>query len=90
MTKTDRILSYLPSTFQVQPGSSPLKTVVGTFGKELQDAENALAAVMRAHWVDHADRAAPAIDDLARLAAPSRASMTMPITRSASSKRRSA
>lgn len=69
MTKTDRILGYLPSTFKAQNGTSPLKTVVGTFGQELQGAENALAAVMRAHWVDHADRAAPEIDDLARLAA---------------------
>jgi hypothetical protein len=72
-TKTERILSYLPGTFRTaaQPGAGPsaLRSVVDAFGRELLAAENNLAAVMRAHWVDHADRGADEIDDLARLAA---------------------
>ena len=36
---------------------------------ELIAAENSLAAVMAAHWVDHADRGAKRIDDLQRMAA---------------------
>src|SRR4029079_3018569 len=68
-TKTDRILGYLPGTFLAAADPSALRAVAGAAGGELQRAENSLAAVMRAHWVDHADRGAPAIDDLARLAA---------------------
>lgn len=68
-TKTDRILSYLPGTFKALPRPSALYALVDAFGSELQWAENSLAAIMSAHWVDHADRGADAIDDLARLAA---------------------
>jgi hypothetical protein len=68
-TKTERILGYLPGTFLAVADPSALRAVAGAAGDELQRAENSLAAVMRAHWVDHADRGAPAIDDLARLAA---------------------
>ena len=68
-TKTDRILSYLPSTFKALPRPSALYALVDAFGNELQWAENSLAAIMSAHWVDHADRGAETIDDLARLAA---------------------
>jgi hypothetical protein len=68
-TKTERILSYLPSTFKVSGTRSALKTVVDTFGRELLHGENSLAALMRAHWVDHADSGADKIDDLARIAA---------------------
>ena len=67
-TKTERILSYLPDTFKVSGTRSPLKTVVDTFGSELLHAENSLAALMRAHWVDHADNGVDKIDDLARIA----------------------
>ena len=55
-TKTDRILGYLPSTFVAQPRPNALYSVTDAFGGELQGAENGLAAVMQAHWVDHADR----------------------------------
>ena len=68
-TKTDRILSYLPGTFRAQPRPSALYALADAFGDELQAAENSLAALMSAHWVDHADRGAETIDDLARLAA---------------------
>lgn len=68
-TKTDRILSYLPSTFKALPRPSALYSLADAFGRELQWAENSLAAIMSAHWVDHADRGAETIDDLARLAA---------------------
>uniref|UniRef100_UPI0035ADF0E5 hypothetical protein n=1 Tax=Promineifilum sp. TaxID=2664178 RepID=UPI0035ADF0E5 len=67
--KTDRIVSYLPSTFQKQPRGETLHAVVDAYGRELQDAENSLAAVMQSHWVDYADRLQPRIDDLARIAA---------------------
>ena len=64
-TKTDRILSYLPGTFRALPRPTTLYAVVDAFGNELLLAENSLAAIMQAHWVDHADRGAEAIDDLA-------------------------
>ena len=68
-TKTDRILSYLPSTFRSDSRNSALFAVVDAFGKELLSAENSLAAIMSAHWVDHADRGAELIGDLARIGA---------------------
>ena len=68
-TKTDRILSYLPSTFRALPKPTALYSVVDAFGNELLQAENSLAALMLAHWVDHADKGAEQIDDLARIAA---------------------
>jgi len=68
-TKTDRILGHLPGTFRAVPPPTALHTLVDAFGSELQQAENSLAAVLAAHWVDHADRGMERIDDLARLAA---------------------
>lgn len=68
-TKTDRILNYLPRTFRALPRPTALYSVVDAFGSELLQGENSLAAVMQAHWVDHADRGAEVIDDLARIAA---------------------
>mgnify|MGYP001393673464 CR=1 FL=1 len=67
--KTDRIISYLPATFQKRPHGPTLHAVVDAFGRQLQDAENSLAAVMQAHWVDYADQLAQEIDDLVRIAA---------------------
>ncbi len=67
-TKTERIVGYLPLTFQAAAGRSALRAIAGAFGNELQSAENSLAALMRAHWVDHADKGAETIDDLARIA----------------------
>ena len=67
-TKTERILSYLPGTFRASPQRSALHALVDAFGTELLNAENSLAAIMQAHWVDHADRGADAIDDLAKIA----------------------
>ncbi len=68
-TKTDRILGYLPGTFRALPKPTALFSFADAFGSELQSAENSLAALMAAHWVDHADRNADEIDDLARMAA---------------------
>src|SRR5438093_570179 len=67
-TKTDRILSYLPGTFRALPKPTALYAVVDAFGGELLGAENSLAALMAAHWVDHADRGAELIDDLGGIA----------------------
>ncbi|HEV3469738.1 MAG TPA: hypothetical protein VG148_10485 [Pyrinomonadaceae bacterium] len=67
--KTDRILNYLPGTFRALPKPTALHSVADAFGHELLLAENSLAAVMLSHWVDHADRGAEFIDDLARIAA---------------------
>lgn len=67
--KTDRIISYLPGTFQKRPYGPTLHAVINPFGRELQDAENSLAAIMQAHWVNYADRGADAIQDLAAIAA---------------------
>lgn len=69
LTKTDRILSYLPVTFQTLPKPTALHSVVDAFGNELLLAENSLAAFMLAHWVDYADRGADDIEDLAKFAA---------------------
>lgn len=68
-TKTDRILSYLPSTFRVTPRPDVLYALIDAFGKDLLLAENSLAAIMAAHWVDYADRNAANITDLAKIAA---------------------
>lgn len=68
-TKTDRILSTLPETFRALPKPTALYSLVDAFGNELQGAENSLAAIMLAHWVDHADRRAELIRDLACIAA---------------------
>lgn len=68
-TKTDRILSYLPRTFNTDSRESTLFAVVDAYGKELLSAENSLAAIMSSHWVDHADRGAELIDDLIRIGA---------------------
>lgn len=66
--KTDRILSYLPGTFQALPRPTALYSIVDAFGNELQQAENALVAVMRSHWVDTADQNEEFITDLAAIA----------------------
>ncbi len=65
MPKTERILGYLPPTFRAGADRSALRALVGAFGGELQAAENSLAAVMRSHWVDFADRGADITTDLA-------------------------
>ncbi len=57
-TKTERILALLPGTFQASAGPSALRALADAFGSELLAGENSLAAVMRAHWVDHADKGA--------------------------------
>jgi len=67
-TKTDRILGYLPGTFRALPRPTALYSVVDAFGNELLQAENSLAALMQAHWVDLADRNEEMINDLARIA----------------------
>jgi len=71
-TKTDRILGLLPGTFAPRPAPTALLALLGAFGDELQAAENHLAEVLQAHWVDLADRGAGPTDaphDLALLAA---------------------
>lgn len=67
-TKTDRILSYLPRTFRALPKPTALSAFTEAYGNELQNGENSLAAIMQSHWVDHADRNAKRIIDLALIA----------------------
>jgi hypothetical protein len=67
-TKTDKIVSYLPSTFRSLPQPNALRSVIDAFGAELLKSENSLAALMLAHWVDHADRGEDLIQDLACIA----------------------
>ncbi|HEV2706724.1 MAG TPA: hypothetical protein VGV59_12425 [Pyrinomonadaceae bacterium] len=67
-TKTERIISYLPGTFRAEPRTTATYFVADAFGTELLKAENSLAALMSAHWVDHADRSAELISDLACIA----------------------
>ena len=66
--QTDHILSYLPRTFQALPKPTALYSVAAAFGNELLTAENSLVDVMRAHWVDSADKDAELLRDLACLA----------------------
>ncbi len=68
-TKTERIIANLPGTFKALPRPSTLFSVIDAFGGELLKGENSLAAVLLAHWVDHADRGAERVDDLARIGA---------------------
>jgi hypothetical protein len=68
-TKTDRILSYLPQTFQTSPRPLVLYPVADAFGNELLLGENCLAAIMLAHWVDFADKNELKINDLGKMAA---------------------
>jgi hypothetical protein len=68
-TKTERILSYLPPTFRALPRPTALFAVVDAAGEQLLQAENSLGAVMLSHWVDHADKRAEFITDLACFAA---------------------
>lgn len=67
-TKTDRILSYLPYSFRPKTRLSAVRAIADAMGSELQNGENTLAAIMRSHWVDHADKNAERIDDLERIA----------------------
>jgi hypothetical protein len=67
--KTGRILGHLPDTFRPLPRPTALFAVLDAVGTELQDAENSLAEVLQAHWVDLADRGADEVTDLALLAA---------------------
>ena len=67
MPKADRILANLPPTFRLRGDPSALRALADAYGGELQTAENALVAVMRARWVDFADAGDPAVLDLARI-----------------------
>lgn len=69
MPKADRILDNLPPTFRLRGDPSALRALVDAYGGELQAAENALVAVMRAHWVEFADAGEDRILDLAAFAA---------------------
>lgn len=69
MGKTERILSYLPPTFERRPGPSLLFTVVDAVGRQMAKADDLLVTVMRAHWVDFADKGGNAFRDLPKLAA---------------------
>src|SRR5262249_10874123 len=57
-----------PPVFAPLPKPTALYSLADAFGNELLGAENALAAMMFAHWVDYADIHADQIDDLARIA----------------------
>ena len=69
MPKADRILANLPPTFRAVGDPSALRALTDAYGGELQTAENTLAAVMRAHWVDFADTGERKIVDLASIGA---------------------
>ena len=69
MGKTERILSYLPPTFERRPGPSLLFTVADAVGRQLAVADDLLVTVMRAHWVDFADKGGADFRDLPKLAA---------------------
>lgn len=66
MPKADRILANLPPTFALRGDPSALRALVDAYGGELQLAENALVAVMRAHWAELADAGERVLTDLGR------------------------
>lgn len=68
-TGANNILANLPPTFAPVGTPSALTAIAGAFGGELSQAENTLAALMFAHWVDYADRNADALADLPLIAA---------------------
>lgn len=67
-TGADRILGNLPPTFAPLPRPTVLAGLADAFGGELLGAENSLAAVMFAHWVDYADANVTALTDLPSIA----------------------
>lgn len=69
MAKTERILGNLPPTFAAFPRPTALFAIADAVGLVLQDAENSLVEVMKAHWIDHADRGRDEIRDLELLGA---------------------
>ena len=64
ITKTDRIIGYLPPTFRALPRPTALYPVIDAFGTQLLEAESSLGAVMLSHWADYADRGSEFITDL--------------------------
>ena len=75
MGKTERILSYLPPIYRAYPqpwryprAPSLLYVVAGAAGSRLDEIDELLVEVMRAHWVDFADAGRDQIRDLALLA----------------------
>ncbi len=68
-TGADRILANLPPTFAPLPRPTALAALADAYGGELAKAENMLAAVMFAHWVDYADTDADDLTDLPLIAA---------------------
>jgi hypothetical protein len=69
MGTTERIVGHLPPTFAPFPPPTALNAIVDAVGRVLQAAENELAELMKAHWLDHADRGRAAVRDLDLLAA---------------------
>jgi hypothetical protein len=67
-TGADRILGNLPPTFAPLPRPTALSALADAFGGELLGAENSIAAVMFAHWVDYADTNVATLTDLPSIA----------------------
>jgi hypothetical protein len=68
-TVAERILANLPPSFAPLPRPSVLAALADSFGGELTQGENLVAALLFAHWVEFADSNADEIDDLRRIAA---------------------
>jgi hypothetical protein len=66
---TERILANLPRTFRPLPQPSALFSLANAIGSSLQETSNLLVEVMKAHWVDHADRGRSSVRDLDLLGA---------------------
>ena len=67
-TNADRILANLPPTFAPLPRPTAISALADAFGGELLQAENTLAAMMFAHWVDYADANGDVLADLTSIA----------------------
>ena len=64
MERTERILNVLPDYYKTWDSNSRIFKVISAFGKRIDEAEEDLFSIMRAHWVDKAYRT-----DLDRLGA---------------------
>lgn len=56
MSRTQRIIDRFPEFYRIWDGNSLISQVVSALGKRIDEAENELFTVMRAHWVDKAIR----------------------------------
>jgi hypothetical protein len=68
--KTDRLVALLPDAYAAHDRESLLFKLLDSFGAELLQADDALKALLKSHWVDYAS--GPALDGLGAIYGVSR------------------